>query len=84
MVASVKWTASCSGGWGSSAAIVVTRLERFVVGCAAHVILGIFDNIERLEMRIAFLKAHNKKIRRVALIKTVHLESQDSSVLQLS
>jgi hypothetical protein len=36
------------------------------------------DNVARLEKRIAFLKAHEEKIRRIALIKAVHLEFSDS------
>jgi len=31
--------------------------------------IGIVDNVERLEKRIAFLKAHEKKMERIALIK---------------
>jgi hypothetical protein len=37
---------------------------------------GIIDNIERLEKRIAFLKAHEKKVERIALIKAVHEEQK--------
>jgi hypothetical protein len=32
---------------------------------------GIMDNVERLEKRIVFLKAHDEKMRRIALIKEV-------------
>ena len=40
-----------------------------------HAILAkAIDNIERLEKRIAFLKAHEKKMSRLALIKAVHKE----------
>ena len=35
---------------------------------------GIIDNVERLEKRIAFLRAHEKKMERIALIKAVHEE----------
>jgi hypothetical protein len=35
--------------------------------------------VERLEKRIAFLKAHTEKTKRVALIKAVHLESKPSN-----
>jgi hypothetical protein len=30
------------------------------------------DNVERLEKRVAFLKAHEKKMERIAFIKAVH------------
>ena len=33
---------------------------------------GIMDNTERLEKRVAFLKAHKKKMDRLSLIKAVH------------
>ena len=33
---------------------------------------GIMDNPERLEKRAAFLRAHKKKMERIALIKQVH------------
>jgi hypothetical protein len=33
---------------------------------------GIMDDVERLGKRIAFLRAHEKKIERLALIKAVH------------
>jgi hypothetical protein len=35
--------------------------------------VGIADDIERLEKRAAFLRAHEKKIERVALIRATHL-----------
>ena len=35
---------------------------------------GVMDNVERLEKRIAFLRAHEKKMERIALIKAVHEE----------
>ena len=34
----------------------------------------IMDNVERLEKRSAFLRAHEKKMERIALIKAVHEE----------
>ena len=34
--------------------------------------VGMADDIEHLEKRIAFLKAHEKKVERIALIKEVH------------
>jgi hypothetical protein len=33
------------------------------------------DGVERLKKRIAFLEAHEKKTRRIAAIKAVHLQS---------
>ena len=35
--------------------------------------MGIADNPERLEKRITFLRAHEKKMERLALIKVTHL-----------
>ena len=35
---------------------------------------GVMDNVERLEKRITFLRAHEKKMERIALIKAVHEE----------
>jgi hypothetical protein len=45
---------------------------------------GIFDNIERLEKRVAFLKVHDKKMKRIALIKSVHLYYQEGIVLRFA
>ena len=38
--------------------------------------VGMVDDIEHLEKRIAFLKAHEKKVERIALIKAVHEEQK--------
>ena len=38
--------------------------------------VGMVDEIEHLEKRIAFLKAHEKKVERIALIKAVHEEQK--------
>jgi hypothetical protein len=46
------------------------------------------DDVTRLEKRIAFLRAHDKKIdettRRLALIKTAHLKRLNDSLLMTS
>ena len=38
--------------------------------------VGMVDEIEHLEKRIAFLKAYEKKVERIALIKAVHEEQK--------
>ena len=38
--------------------------------------VGMVDEIEHLEKRIAFLKAHEKKVERIALIKAVREEQK--------
>ena len=56
-----------------------TRLESSVGGwvCrACNTGVGMVDDIEHLEKRIAFLKAHEKKVERIALIKAVHEEQK--------
>ena len=38
------------------------------------------DDVERLEKRIAFLRAHEKKMERIALIRAVHKEKKLASL----
>jgi hypothetical protein len=41
--------------------------------------VGKMDDVERLEKRVAFLKAHIEKTKRIALIKAVHLGAKPSN-----
>jgi len=44
--------------------------------CRGNTGVGMVDDIEHLEKRIAFLKAYEKKVERIALIKAVHEEQK--------
>ena len=79
----MAFVSAAVGPQGSSISTTATRLESSVGGwvCrACNTGVGMVDEIEHLEKRIAFLKAHEKKVGRIAFIKAVHEVAKNQDV----
>ena len=74
----MAFVSAAVGPLRSSISTTATRLESSVGGwvCRGNTGVGMVDDIEHLEKRIAFLKAYEKKVERIALIKAVHEEQK--------